>query len=370
MKTALLVFCLLTAALTSMAASQVQAERTVIAGRVLGLGANDPRVIAVNFCDPLQPQNEIVIPLTAGGEFVARYPMCFEQNITVTYAGQLIHVFIAPADSVFLTIDLPKFSQADFTALHFRGSKDKFNNQFAPFCDFFYRLTPPKLDLRLEPKALAQLILQEVAQEMVDVRNYAQKNKIKQRIVLWAKRDLIYQKNHQIKNYKPGNYQARKALLTDEIFELSSHHNFQTKLFATHLQSVWQALIEGDVRMEEFRASEDEAGCIKRAIQLICNTFPRSTMRDVMLYQCLYPRLAQQPDLYQGVPSGIFVNDLIRRKLEVAISTPSRVSIYNLSSCVGDIIMDCNGNLITTPKRGQTAKRFMDSPAIDKLIKR
>jgi hypothetical protein len=89
-------------------ANELQSKRTVIAGKVVNMLENST-VLLVNFCNPLSDEFRFSQDLTVSdGAFHVAHDYVFAQNLTVRYDNFFINFYVAPGDSVFLTIDGPK----------------------------------------------------------------------------------------------------------------------------------------------------------------------------------------------------------------------------------------------------------------------
>ncbi|MEG0725372.1 MAG: TlpA disulfide reductase family protein [Mucinivorans sp.] len=318
MKKIILVFGFLWMIVSPLLANELLPQRTVVAGRVMGLTEGDQRVMTVNFCDPLSENDKIAVRMGADGSFVAEYPMYFDQNITIAYGGKFVNVFLAPADSIFVTFDMSKFRGGDLSGVTFSGSKARHNNLFAPFVDFLYSLPPAKLDLSLEPSAMVAQIQKAVCRTMDTVKIYSENHHLTPQIVSWARRDVIYQIANGIVDYKQDSASMRLALFTDKIFDIENEANFQTMLFAYHLNSVMMAMLSSDEQILTQAKNQNIDQYVSRALAVIC-TLPRCTVRDVIIYQFLDNVLGEMPEQYAKVSPDMFANKLVYNRLKAMV---------------------------------------------------
>ncbi|MDR1680894.1 MAG: thioredoxin family protein [Prevotellaceae bacterium] len=104
-------------------------------------------VIQVNFCDPLSDEHRFAQDLTtSAGTFRVVHDYVFAQNLSIRYDRSFINLYVAPGDSVFLTIDGLKFQQHPGDAVTFSGDNAEINEQLFRWTAYFYHLPVPEFN--------------------------------------------------------------------------------------------------------------------------------------------------------------------------------------------------------------------------------
>jgi hypothetical protein len=134
-------------------------------------------VLQVNFCNPLSDEHRFAQDLTAsGGTFHVTHDYVFAQNLTVRYDRSFINLYVAPGDSVFLTIDGSKLQQHHNDAIVFSGDNSEINEQLFRWTEYAYRLSIPEFNPAASPDEYLQSIRQCFDAMRDTIAAFAQRN--------------------------------------------------------------------------------------------------------------------------------------------------------------------------------------------------
>lgn len=100
-------------------------QTTVVTGQVINRAADDPAVVSWDLCDPIC-DNRLAQRLSDDGTFrFADDGITGFHNATLAYGNSFIDFFVAPGDSVHVTIDASKLQSNVADAILFGGERSR-----------------------------------------------------------------------------------------------------------------------------------------------------------------------------------------------------------------------------------------------------
>ncbi|MDR0393972.1 MAG: TlpA family protein disulfide reductase [Tannerella sp.] len=331
-----------------------QPRRTVIAGKVENLFDHSTALL-VNFCDPLSEKRRFAQDLTvSGGTFHVAHDYAFAQNLTIRYNNSFINLYVAPGDSVFLTIDGQKLQQQQDDAVLFSGDKAQINEQLFRWTCYAYKLPIPEFDPSASPTEYLQSIRQcfNAMQDTIDA--FAQRNPMNEFMKRWAFTDYKFVVANQLQDYK--DRKSRWKVFTDPIFDICNEDNFQTMYYPYHLSACGSALL-AEIRdmQEELQLQEDDYAAILRVLmKKLSERTPEGAARDMILYLSIYPILEEHPELYDAVPElqSFFSQPVFGETLERSVRkqmADTKQEIASTGNATEGILYFDKDSLVTLP---------------------
>jgi hypothetical protein len=296
--------------------SEMQAKRTVIAGKVESMPGNSTSLV-VNFCDPLSEEFRFAQDLTTSdGAFCVAHDYVFAQNITVRYGNSFVNLYVAPGDSVFVTIDGSKFQQSPKDAVVFSGDHADVSEQlFRWTCYAYNRLPIPEFNDAAPPDEYVQSIKECLLVIQDSIAAYAQRNEMSDFVKRWAFTDYKF----IVANYLEYEDKASQwAVYTDSIFDVYNEQNFQTMYFDAHISACVSALTGGNKEIRELIAQNKHIAAFHAQVKALSEKAPKGVVRDMMMYTIAHKVLSEKPEIYDSIPewNAIFSQPVFHEKIK------------------------------------------------------
>ncbi|MDR2026879.1 MAG: TlpA family protein disulfide reductase [Prevotellaceae bacterium] len=299
--------------------SELQPKRTVIAGKVENMPENSTSLV-VNFCDPLSEEFRFAQDLTtSGGSFCVAHDYVFAQNISIRYGHSFVNLYVAPGDSVFVTIDGSNFQQHPRDAVVFSGDHAEISEQLFRWTCYAYNRWPiPDFNHAAPPAEYVQSIKQYLRVIQDSIAAYAQHNEMNDFVKQWAFTDykLI------VANYLEYEDKAsRWRVYTDSIFDVYNEQNFQSMYFNAHVGACMYALLSGK-GMEELIEQNNYVATFHAVIKDLLEKAPEGAVRDMIIYRFAHKLLTEKPELYDSIQgwSAVFSQPVFHEKIKSFVS--------------------------------------------------
>lgn len=351
MKRLFVFLVLLSVSLAAHSAEQLVTARTVVAGRVINLDPTDQKVVAVNYCDPLSSADKVAVRLSESGEFHTEYGVTFEQNITIAYGNKFINMLVAPADSLFVEIDMAKYRKGDWSGVVFTGSSANVNNELNYVLNHVYPLIKVDLDMNLSPDEFVAEFKKSLSILTDSLYSYADKHHISPEVRHWTEVDLKYVMANYIMSYGEGRDQDRLKVFTDPIFDIYNSSNFRSMYFIYHLESVLLAMLKADEKFNKCIESGDIVNGSAVGIEILSG-LPASTTRDMLIYKFLSRDIAHNhPEVCDKLPNDIFVNKVISDRLRALTEKAGRVDAAAVTPIKGVSYLDADKKVVAVAEQ-------------------
>jgi thiol-disulfide isomerase/thioredoxin len=303
--------------------SELQPKRTVISGKVINMPEN-ATVIQVNFCDPLSDEHRFAQDLTtSAGTFRVTHDYVFAQNLAIRYDRSFINLYVAPGDSVFLTINGLKFQQHPDDAVTFSGDNAEINEQLFRWTAYSYNLPVPEFNPAAPPAEYLQSIGQCFDAMQDTIAAYARRNEMNDFVKQWAFVDYKFVAANYMLDYKDKANKWR--VFTDSIFDVYNEQNFQTMYFQYHLNVCTNALLAGNEEIRDLLNREEYKTAFYAAVKELSEKTPEGTVRDMMLYLFARNIINKKPELYDSIPEmkTFFSQPVFHEKIEFFVREKS-----------------------------------------------
>ena len=298
-----------------------EGQRTVVAGEVINRTEEDPDVVVWNLCDPIVNER-IGQRLADDGSFRFETDGITCLHNATLVCGDFINLFVAPGDSVHLTIDAAKMRTGEPGAVRFGGAHAAESAQLYAIIDYLYsRLYsyPEPLNVNGTPQAVIAQIKERTGQASDSLDVYMQRKGIvlNPTVKDFVRRDLIFALANQLLEYKYDDPQERLALFGDPLFGIHDTANFRSMMYPYHLLAYMQTKIEADTAVAAAWDRRELARMVRSGIRILSEE-PATRSRDVMMWQFLTNRIDRNPELYDSVPElkSVFTDPSLGERLE------------------------------------------------------
>lgn len=279
--------------------------RTIVAGQVINRSADDPGVMTWNLCDPIV-DDRMGARLYDDGTF--RFETdgitCLH-NATLNY-GKFINFFVAPGDSVHLTIDAFKLRSGSSDAVRFGGAHAEENAQLYAVLDYLYgRLygSSEPFDVTAPAEVVIAQIKERTGQTADSLEAYTQRKGIvlSDNVRDFINRDMVFLLANELLDYRSDDPAARLALFGDSLFGIHDTANFRTMMFPYHLGAYMQTKVGADTAVMAAGERGDFVAAAQGGIRVLSEE-PATRSRDVMMWQYLSDIVDYFPPLCDSVP--------------------------------------------------------------------
>lgn len=337
--------CLL---LVSAGGYAAEGKRTVVAGKVVDRTERDPAVMTWNLCDPIV-DDRMGMRLADDGSFrfetdgITRF-----HNATLNY-GRFINFFIAPGDSVYLTIDAGKLREGASDAVRFGGAHAEDNRClhacYGSITDRFY--AEPGLDRSADPDAMAR----EIRNRLVRYEDSLACFSLSPAVLDFMRRDMLFGLANQLLDYREDEPVAQLALFGDPMFGIHDTANFCTMMFPYHLGAYMQTKVGADSAVVAAGNRGDFAGAARGGIRILSSE-PATDSRDVMLWQYLSDVVGYCPALCDSVPEAksAFLDPALGEWLEALCCAKSGAPVFPDIPVEGVAYLSADGTVTAVPE--------------------
>ncbi len=276
-------------------------QTTVVGGQVINRSADDSEVVCWDLCDPIC-DNRLAQRLSNDGTFrFASDGITGFHNATLAYGNSVIDFFVAPGDSVHVTIDASKLQSNGADAIRFSGENAAENMEIGRNKPKMWEIfrAESSLNLDVEPDSL----MAEVRSRMARIKDSIAKLDVSPAIQDFLYRDQLFLLANTLVVYRmqENDVEAQQKVFGDSLFGIHDTANFKTMMFPYHLRTYMQTKLFADSLLAEAYQRGEQVVMVRRGIELLGQE-PASKSRDVMRWQFLSGSLTQNPALYDSVP--------------------------------------------------------------------
>lgn len=289
---------------TSFAQSPVP-KPVIITVKMLHIKDSTPTVFTFHFTNPFNRQSPQV-KLDKKGTLLVRGELLFMQNITVRYNDVFINLYVAPGDSLHLTVDAALLADKHFAWLTISGDHATLSEQLNKSHYYIMGLPYGKYDLSLPVPALWAAFRADYGNKMTAFQSYAAANQLDPAIIDFIQRDYLYGLANWITDYVfdslPATEKfARINLFRDSLFQLHNPDNFKTMMFAYHLGWYAKWITESNGLVPAAIKQDRLKDAIKEGMALLLEE-PATISRDYMIFSFLSGITRKSPALLDELP--------------------------------------------------------------------
>ncbi|WP_169719503.1 TlpA family protein disulfide reductase [Olivibacter sitiensis] len=290
---------------TTLSIAQTPPKPVVLIGKVMNATASTPKVFGINFLNPFLDIRKSAT-LNEDMAFSVQEEMVFTQNMTVSYNGKFINLYVVPGDTVCLTIDAAKLKLPHFEWLLITGDHAAISTQLNLCYDFMASLPNTKYDHDMGVGDMMEAVKQDYARQMLALDEYASQHDLDPLVLDFFRRDTKLAISNWISDYvsAENNVVSSKAeriqLFTDPFFEPFNDTNFVSMLFPYHVSNYtgWITREDSTIQQAIKEARLEEA--IERGAKLILKEPAKGITRDYMLFSFISKLTNKHPELLTG----------------------------------------------------------------------
>lgn len=333
---------------------------TIVTGQVVNRPAGDPEVVTWNLCDPIV-NDRMGTRLAEDGTFrfvtdgITRF-----HNATLN-CGKFINFFVAPGDSVHLTIDAAKLRDGAADAVRFGGAHAAENAQLSAIIDYLYsRLYSysEPLDITAAPEAVIAQIKERTGQASDSLDVYMRRKGIvlNETVQDFVRRDMIFTLANQLLEYCQDDPAGRLALFGDPFFGIHDTLNFNTMMFPYHLRAYMQTKISADTAVIAAGERGDFVTAARGGIRILADESATAS-RDAMLWGYLSQIVEYCPALCDSVPEArsAFLDPALGERLEALCRKMSGAPSFSDTPVKGVAYLNADGTVEAVPERDMFA---------------
>lgn len=324
-------------------------KQTIITGEITNRTHYDQRVVTINYLDPTSTRDVMEVKLSADHKFKSRYDLLFAQNITLTYGDHRINLFISPADSIHITIDMNRYRKGDDDAILFSGNGAEINNQFTGLYNYLSTLKQPQFNLLLPPQELVKEVERAIVVQCDSMERYATEHQLSPFVTNWARTNIKFTISNGLMGYAKRDNPKRLELYTDSLFDVYNNDNFQSAAFQNHLIALFNPLMMSNAKVRECMQSVDVENGSVAAIEMM-SELPESHARDLMAFMLLSESIVAHPSVYEKIPDTFFGERELYKRLEKLYSREVNIK-FKKQAIRGVSYLDAEGRCQEVPEQ-------------------
>jgi thiol-disulfide isomerase/thioredoxin len=322
----------------------IQESEVKISGRIDSVTS---RIASISYYDLVWDDarySKVVDSLTGKFDFVIR--IHHPQDITFTYGGKSLQLFVEPNDSIFISFSAPDFKlgvDGGFKSVEFSGSNKNVNNDMLQYMCF-----RSVESFAVEPKNLSiaqylDTLKYHMDRELEEVERFIEEFKPTDKFSEWAKNNAIYMNANYLVDYQ-FYLKATGRLYNDSLFE-SPHfpiHNskgFVSSMFMHHLLTyASEKYYRADSTIRRLYFKGDKAQAYIETVNKIINSEPSGVIRDYMVFRFMMELANESHSLAKSTMEGnenLFSNATFATAIEKVITdkqSQKEGDIFYLSS--------------------------------------
>lgn len=329
--------------------------RTIVAGQVINRTESDPGVMTWNLCDPIGDER-LGQRLYDDGTF--RFETdgitCLH-NATLNY-GKFINFFVAPGDSVHLTIDAVKLRSGSSDAVRFGGAYAEENAQLYAVLDYLYgRLYSysEPFDVTAPAEVVMAQIKERTGQASDSLEAYTQRKGIilNDAVQDFLDRDMVFVLANELLDYQMEDPAGRLSLFSDPLFGIHDTANFRTMMFPYHLGAYMMTKVGIDTAVMAAGRRGDFAVAARGGIRVLSEE-PATKSRDVMMWQYLSHIADFFPALCDSVPEvkTAFLDPSLTERLVALCGRLSGVPSFPDTPVKGVAYLTADNTVVEVPE--------------------
>lgn len=343
------------AALMTAAPAFSQDSGTIVTGQVVNRPADAPAVMTWNLCDPIV-DDRMGIRLADDGTFRFETDGITRFHNATLNCGKFINFFIAPGDSVHLTIDAAKLRDGAADAVRFGGAHAAENAQLSAIIDYLYsRLFSysEPLDINGTPEAVIAQIKERTGQAADSLEVYKRRKGIvlNEAVRDFVRRDMIFTLANQLLDYREDDPAGRLALFGHPFFGIHDTLNFSTMMFPYHLRAYMRTKVSADPGVVEAGKRGDFVTAARGGVRILLDE-PATASRDAMLWGYLSHILEYFPALCDSVPEArsAFLDPALGERLEALCRKMSGAPLFSDTPVKGVAYLGADGTVEAVPE--------------------
>ncbi len=337
---------------TSFAQSPVPKPVTITV-KIFHITASTPTVFTFHFTNPFNKQSPQV-KLDEKGTLLVRGELLFTQNMTVRYNDVFINLYVAPGDSLHLTVDAAMLADKHFAWLTISGDHAMLSEQLNKSHHYIMGLPYEKYDLSLPVPALWTAFRADYGSKMAAFQSYAAANQLDPVIIDFIQRDYLYGLTNRITDYVfdslPGTEKiARINMFRDPQFQLHNPDNFKTMMFAYHLGWYAKWVTESNGLVPAAIKQDRLKDAINEGMALLLEE-PATISRDYMVFSFLSGIVRKSPALLDELPEiqHYFTSPLYYENFTMAMKRAASLS-FSVLPVLGMHYLSANGKVQAIP---------------------
>lgn len=300
MKRILILLAILCAMQSTFAKSN-KVQQVVITGKVINTSSTTPMAIKANFFNPLK-HNGISVKLNDRYEFRVAEEMIFAQTMTVHYADYFIYLYVAPGDSVHLTIDVALLAKKDFSWLKITGDHGVISDQFNKANRYLDQLPYHKYDYSHSPAQLLVDLKEDYQRYLLALKDYATLHQLDPKAVELTASERKYGLVNYISDYGNNNKEATIKLFGDPFFGKDDPKNFQSQMFPYYLADYLRRVTRADTTIVAAAKAQKFLTAVQKGTALLLKE-AKGPSRDYMVYKYVSSFLNQNPKVVDSIPN-------------------------------------------------------------------
>lgn len=297
----ILILLAILCAMQSAFAKPAKVQQVVITGKVINTSSITPKAIKANFFNPLK-HNGLSVKLNNLYEFSVAEEMIFSQTMTVHYDDYFIYLYVAPGDSVHLTIDASLLAKKDFSWLKITGDHSLISYQFNKAHKYLDQLPYHKYDYSRSPTQLLSDFKEDYQRYVLALKDYATLHQLDPKVVELVASERKYGLVNYISDYGNNNKEATMKLFADPFFGKNDLKNFQSQMFPYYLSDYLRRLTRADTAIVAAAKAQKFLTAIQKGIVLLLKE-PSGPSRDFMVYKYVNSFLPQNPKIIDSIPN-------------------------------------------------------------------
>ncbi|KQB98844.1 hypothetical protein AQF98_21125 [Pedobacter sp. Hv1] len=336
-------------AMQSTFAQSIKVQQVVITGKVINTSTTTPKAIKANFFNPLK-HNGLSVKLNDRYEFKVAEEMIFAQTMTVHYADYFIYLYVAPGDSVHLTIDATLLTKKDFSWLKITGDHGTISDQLNKANRYLDQLPYHKYDYSHSPAQLLLDFKEDYQRYLLALKDYAALHQLDPKAVELAASERKYGLANYISDYDNNDKAATIKLFGDAFFGKDDPKNFQSQMFPYYLADYLRRLTGADTTIAAATKAHQFLTAIQKGTKILLKE-TKGPSRDYMVYKYITSFLSQNPKLVDSIPNlkSYFTDELFYQELKNS-ALLLRDNTFPITPIKGIQYLDANNNPQSIPE--------------------
>ncbi len=342
---------------------KLNSGKVIISGQV-HLANNSSKVISLLYSQLAASPTRLSAILDSSGQFQFEFDILQAHEINLRYDKGTAHIFVQPADSLFIELSAADFGQTRYPPFRIWGNHADISRDILAYHQYDTLASfKPALENKTTQAYLMTLKNRMALEDSVLSRFISQHHPT-QAFKTWASQDIIYRNANYLVDFEAFHAMHRTpisgVLYDTQLFPIRNTNALVSSWYSYHL---WQYALDrytlGDTLIQNLFKHQQLNEAYRAGLDKLLTLEPPSLSRDLMSYQLLVALSERAPDQFRRlmnqvgryVSSQSLTSQLQARAQQVEKQPTYPVSLFQpVSGAEREVLGDWMNNLLSIHK--------------------
>lgn len=337
--------------------------KVIISGQV-HLATGSPKVISLIYSHLAASQTRLSAIVDSAGQFQFEFDIAQAHEISLRYDKGTAHLFVQPADSLFIKFRAADFGQTRYPPFRIWGNHADISQDILAYHQYNTLASFKPAPENKTTQAYLMTLKKRMALEDSVLSRFISQHHPTQTFKTWASQDIIYRNANYLVDFEAFHAMHRippsEVLYDTKLFPIQNPNALVSSWYSYHL---WQYTLDrysrGDTLIQNLFKHQQLNEAYSAGLNKLLTLEAPSFSRDLMSYQILVALSERAPDEFRRlmnqvgryVSSASLTAQLQTRAQQVEEEHTHPVSLFQpVSGAEKEVLGDWMTNLLSTHK--------------------